>query len=105
MNDYQTQALVTAIDEGHELMQRSLGIVGEAGEIAEKLKKWYRDQNGEESRLDKDALAAELGDVLWYVAALADHLGYKLGDIAKQNIQKLADRQNRNKLTGSGDYR
>jgi len=104
-DDYQKQALTTAIDTGHELMQRALGICGEAGEIAEKLKKWHRDQGADENLLDKDGLAAELGDVLWYVAALADYMGYQLEDIAKDNLDKLASRAERGKLSGSGDNR
>jgi NTP pyrophosphatase (non-canonical NTP hydrolase) len=105
LDDYQSRALTTAIDNGHELMQRALGICGEAGEIAEKLKKWHRDQGADEKLLDKVGLAHELGDVLWYVATLADHLGYKLDDIAKDNLDKLASRAARGKISGSGDSR
>jgi NTP pyrophosphatase (non-canonical NTP hydrolase) len=105
LDEYQQKALATAIDSGHELMQRALGIVGEAGEIAEKLKKWHRDQGADEALLDKDSIADEIGDVLWYAATLADYLGYKLGDIAKANIDKLTSRKERGKLTGSGDNR
>jgi NTP pyrophosphatase (non-canonical NTP hydrolase) len=104
-DNYQKQALNTAIDEGSELEQRVLGLVGESGEIADKIKKWYRDQDGDLNKLNKEDLAAELGDVLWYVAAFADFLGYKLSDIAQDNMAKLASRDARGKLTGSGDHR
>lgn len=105
MNDYQAKAMTTAIDKGSELEQRVLGLVGESGEIADKIKKWYRDQGGDLAKLDREELAKELGDVLWYVATFAEFLGYKLGDIAKNNVDKLASRNQRDKLTGSGDNR
>ncbi len=104
-NDYQKKAMTTAIDEGSELEQRVLGLVGESGEIADKVKKWYRDQGGDLAKLDKKDLAAELGDVLWYVATFADFLGYNLDTIAQENIAKLARRNQRGRLTGSGDNR
>jgi len=105
LNTYQQKALTTAQDEGIELMHRVLGLIGEAGEIAEKLKKWQRDDKADLAKLDREALAKELGDVLWYVATLADHLGYTLEEIGKTNVEKLASRARRDKIKGSGDNR
>lgn len=107
LKDYQQGALRTAAprDKHNELLHLVLGLVGESGEIAEKFKKWVRDQGSDESRIDRDDIAKELGDVLWYVAVLADYLDLSLDDIAAANLDKLASRHHRGVLGGSGDNR
>jgi len=96
------------------LLYPTLGLTGEAGEVAEKVKKLYRDDEinfmredmTEELTADQaNDLALELGDVLFYVAAIAGDIGYSLEEIADMNIDKLAQRQARNTLSGSGDHR
>ena len=106
-NDYQRAALRTArdADAPDEFMHLVLGLVGEAGEIAEKVKKLVRDKNSDLAQLDRDDMASELGDVLWYTAVLANFLGLSLDDVARKNVDKLADRQRRSVLGGSGDNR
>lgn len=106
-DDYQRAALRTARDRDapDEFMHLVLGLVGEAGEIAEKVKKLVRDQNSDLARLDRDDMAAELGDVLWYTAVLANFLDLSLDDIARRNVEKLADRSRRAVIGGSGDHR
>ena len=107
LDEYQRGALPTASprDKRNELLHLVLGLVGESGEIAEKFKKWVRDLDSEESRIDRADIAKELGDVLWYVAVLADYLDLSLDDIAAANLAKLASRQSRGVLSGSGDNR
>ncbi len=103
--DYQLAARRTALYPAEEgITYTTLGLVGEAGEIAEKVKKVIRDKEGNFEEA-KEEIAKELGDVLWYVANLAFELGYDLGDIAAINIQKLGDRQERGKIQGDGDNR
>lgn len=106
-DDYQRAAMRTARDKDapDEFMHLVLGLVGEAGEIAEKVKKLVRDKNSDVAQLDRDDMAAELGDVLWYTAVLANFLDLSLGEVAQRNVTKLADRQRRNVLGGSGDTR
>ena len=106
-DDYQRAALRTARDKGapDEFMHLVLGLVGEVGEIAEKVKKLIRDNGSDLGQLDRDDMAAELGDVLWYAAVLANFLDLSLNDVAQRNIDKLADRQRRAVLGGSGDSR
>jgi len=107
LDEYQRGALRTAapFDKKNELFDLVLGLVGESGEIAEKFKKWVRDLDSDESRIDRAAIAKELGDVLWYAAVLAEYLGLSLDDIATANLAKLASRQDRGVLSGSGDNR
>ena len=107
LDEYQRGALRTAAprDKRNELLHLVLGLVGESGEIAEKFKKWVRDLDSDESRIDRAGVAKELGDVLWYVAVLADYLDLSLDDIAAANLAKLASRQGRGVLGGSGDDR
>ena len=100
-NQYQEKTSETAkYPQDTPLQYLALGITGEAGEIAEKIKKKERDGN-----LDKEELSKEIGDVIWYLAQLADQLDKDLGSIAEQNIEKLQDRKERDKISGSGDNR
>ncbi|MDD3679861.1 MAG: nucleoside triphosphate pyrophosphohydrolase family protein [Candidatus Shapirobacteria bacterium] len=106
-NDYQRRASRTAIypDRGRSLVYPTLGLVGEAGEVAEKVKKVIRDNNGVVSQKIRREINKELGDVLWYLANLACELNLSLEEVAKVNLAKLASRQKRNRLHGDGDDR
>lgn len=90
---------------GSEFTYPALGLVGEAGEIANKLKKVIRDKSGVLSDGVRESVSDELGDVLWYVAQLATEMGTDLDTIAQRNIDKLASRKERGVITGSGDNR
>ena len=83
----------------------ALKLNGEAGEVAEKIGKCIRDNNGEFTLEIKHSIAMELGDVLWYVAMLANEIGYDLSKISDLNLEKLYSRKSRNVLSGSGDNR
>jgi len=96
--EYQRQALTTVLSTGDEfkdLLHWVLGLNGEAGEVAEKLKKIIRDKDSVVTEEDKVELAKELGDVLWYLAVFANDLGVPLNDIARQNLDKLKSRKAR----------
>lgn len=111
MDGYSTRARATLTDEyrygevSAQMMGVVLGLGGEAGEVQEKFKKILRDKQGVLSDVDRQEIAKELGDVLWYVSVLADMIGTNLTEVAVANNQKLADRQARQQLQGSGDNR
>ena len=86
-------------------IEKILGLVGEAGETADKIKKIIRDKNGVMSDDDKSLVAKELGDTLWYIASISRYLGVPLSEVASGNIKKLESRQQRNVLHGEGDER
>ncbi len=106
-NEYQTKARATAKYPtiGHGVVYPTLGLANEAGEVAGKIKKVFRDKGGEISEETREALKAELGDVLWYLAQTAAELNLPLNDIAEANLAKLLDRQARGKIQGDGDNR
>lgn len=106
LNNFQKAALATAIypNDG-TVSYLALAICGEAGELADKVKKVLRDKDGKFAESDKRALALELGDVMWYVANLAHILGYDLSDVARMNINKIAGRIERGTIHGAGDNR
>ena len=107
LNEYQKAAQKTAIypGKGENLYYPALGLNGEAGEVADKIKKIMRDKGGEISGEDRMSLALELGDVLWYVADLAHEIGMTLEIVGDINIRKLTSRARRGMIGGEGDNR
>ena len=105
--EYQTESRKTAIypNKDNNFIYPTLGLAGEAGEVAEKIKKVLRDGNGVVSEEKKEEIIKELGDVMWYVANLSTELKISLEDVVSKNIEKLQSRQQRNELHGSGDNR
>ena len=104
---YQIGACDTAIFPKEKALEYlTLGLTGEAGEIANKVKKFIRDGASKEEYLAKRIeIGYEIGDVMWYCAVLAEELDMNLGHIMEKNLEKLADRKKRGKLSGSGDNR
>ncbi len=90
---------------GHGVVYPTLGLTNEAGEVAGKIKKVFRDKGGEISPETREALKSELGDVLWYLAQTCTELDLSLDEVAQANLQKLSDRQARGKIQGDGDNR
>lgn len=101
-NEYQDFVKTMKVyPEKHAIVYPALGIAGEGGEVAEKVKKWLRGDR----ELDKLELLKEAGDVLWYLASLADDLGFTFQDMVDENVKKLKSRKERGVQKGSGDNR
>ncbi len=100
-DEYQAKAAKTAIyKHEHQVIYPAMGLVNEAGEVVGKVKKILRD-----GKFDRDAIADEIGDVMWYMAALCRDLNVNMSDVAQRNLDKLKDRQERGVIGGSGDTR
>ena len=106
-NDYQKVAKTTAIypKSEHALWYPALGLAGEAGEVADKVKKVMRDHGGILTEEARKELVKELGDVLWYMAMLALEMDVELDEVAEKNITKITSRKSRGVLRGEGDNR
>jgi NTP pyrophosphatase (non-canonical NTP hydrolase) len=100
LNEYQELAFETALESAKNPAYMIANLTSEAGEVAGKYAKWIRD-----GVLDEAGMQKEAGDVLWQIAGLSTVMGWSLADIASKNLQKLADRQSRLTISGSGDER
>ncbi|MBN1325777.1 nucleoside triphosphate pyrophosphohydrolase family protein [Candidatus Falkowbacteria bacterium] len=105
--EYQKKSRETAIypSVGKSFVYPTMGLTGEAGEVSEKIKKLFRDKNGEADEETKKELQKELGDVLWYLSQIATEFDLSLNEIAEKNIEKLFSRKKRGTLHGNGDNR
>lgn len=98
---YQDMAAETAVYKAeHQVIYPALGLAAEAGEVANKVKKILRDGN-----FNREAIADEVGDCLWYIAALCRDLNVDMKELAKNNLRKLHDRKARGVIQGNGDKR
>lgn len=105
LNEYMKAALETAMyPEEYRIIYPALGIAGEAGEVADKVKKVIRDY-GSFTDERKREIVKEIGDVLWSCAVLSNDLGYTLEEVGIMNIEKLKSRKERGVIGGSGDNR
>ena len=105
-DDYQTIAVGTAVySTDIRILYPALGLAGEAGEVANKVKKIYHDDGGQVTDDRREQIARELGGVLWYVAIVCTDLNLNMGDVARENVAILASRQERGTLHGDGDER
>lgn len=105
--EYQKKSRKTAVypEADNNFIYPTLGLAGESGEVAEKIKKVIRDKGGVIDEETKKEIEKELGDVLWYVSQIASELGLDLNNVAEKNIEKLYSRMDRGVLNGNGDNR
>lgn len=105
--EYQKESRKTALypNSGENFIYPTLGLSGESGEVAEKIKKVIRDKDGVIDEVTRGEIKKELGDVLWYLSQIASELKLSLDDVATCNIEKLQSRMQRNVLHGNGDNR
>jgi NTP pyrophosphatase (non-canonical NTP hydrolase) len=106
-NTYQSESRKTwhLVHTDHAIVYPTLGLVNEAGEVAGKVKKLFRDKNGLISEEDRQGLKGELGDVLWYLAQICTELDLTLAEVAEANLEKLFSRLERGTIRGEGDIR
>ncbi|OGM08247.1 hypothetical protein A2Z67_00920 [Candidatus Woesebacteria bacterium RBG_13_36_22] len=106
-DEYQKFSRGTAVypEIGNNFVYPVLGLCGESGEVAEKIKKVLRDKFGKINKRDKIEIEKELGDVLWYLSNICSELSLSFDSVARKNLRKLLSRKKRNKLRGKGDNR
>jgi NTP pyrophosphatase (non-canonical NTP hydrolase) len=104
---YQKECKKTAVypKVGEKFIYPLLGLLGETGEVSEKIKKLFRDDGGKLTSERKEEIVKELGDVLWYMAQLSTELGIKFSNVASGNLKKLSLRKTHGTLHGDGDNR
>lgn len=107
LDSYQNASRSTwsLIKTDHPIVYPTLGLANEAGEVAGKIKKIFRDKGGVVGEREREELKHELGDVLWYLTQICTELGLTLEEVAATNLEKLALRQARGTLYGEGDVR
>ncbi|HLV36833.1 MAG TPA: nucleoside triphosphate pyrophosphohydrolase family protein, partial [Spirillospora sp.] len=101
----QSRRTYSDIETNDPIVYPTLGLVNEAGEVAGKIKKNFRDRDGEITDDDREALKGELGDVLWYLTQICTNLGLTLEEVAEANLDKLFSRLERGQIQGDGDHR
>jgi NTP pyrophosphatase (non-canonical NTP hydrolase) len=111
-DEYQKQAITTDAYGGKPqplnsiaFFNKLLGLCGEAGEVADKFKKIYRNQDAQMTEADKKEIVKEMGDVLWYLSAIAQYMEVPLNEVAQTNLDKLFDRKKRGVIKSKGDNR